>query len=98
MSGAFSKHPSAAGQCDGTDKSNTAAHAPSKASLRLGVCTCLSQGTRVGGVGVSMLIPEVFGDVVARQLGHYVGDVSIGAEVLQPFVGAPWWRNTRSAG
>lgn len=44
-----------------------------------------------------MVITEVFGNVVSRQLSHNVGDVSIGAEVLQPFMSATWWRKTTAA-
>lgn len=57
--------------------------------------TSLSQGTGVWGVWVSMVITEVFGDVVACQLSHNVGDVTEGAEVLQTLVSTTLWRKTR---
>lgn len=63
---------------------------------RIRVRTCLFLGTRVGGVRVPVVITEVFGDVVARQLSHNVGDVSIRAEVLQPLVSATSWRKRRT--
>lgn len=48
--------------------------------------TRLSQGTGVWGVWVSVIITEVFGNIVSSQFGHNVWDVSIRAEVLQPFM------------
>lgn len=54
--------------------------------LRTRVSTGLSQRTGVWRVWVSVVITEVFGNVVACQLGHNVGDVAKRAEVLQPFM------------
>lgn len=65
--------------------------------LPLTACTCLSKGTGVWRVWVAMVITEVFGDVVACQLSHNVGDVSIRAEVLQPFMSPTWWRTKSTA-
>lgn len=65
--------------------------------LRTKVSTCLSQGTGVRRVWVSVVITEVFGNVVSRQLSHNVWDVSVRAEVLQPFVGTTLWRITNTA-
>lgn len=61
-------------------------------------CTGLSQGARVRGVWVSVVLAQVFGDVVASQLGHNVGDVAERAEVLQPFVSTTWWSRTSITG
>lgn len=41
--------------------------------------TRLSQGTGVWWVWVAVVITEVFGNIVACELCHNVGDVSIGA-------------------
>lgn len=56
--------------------------------------TCHSQGTRVWRVGVPVIITDVFGDVVACQLGNNVGNVAERAEVLQPLVSTALWRKT----
>ncbi len=62
--------------------------------VRTGVCTSLSQGTGVWGVRVTVVITEIFGNVVTCQLGHNVGDVAKGAEVLQPLMSTTLWRKT----
>jgi len=56
------------------------------------VSTCLSQGTRVWRVRVPVVLAEVFGNVVSGQLGHNIGDVAKGSEVLEPFVSTTLWR------
>lgn len=55
------------------------------------MCTGLSQRTGVRRVWVSVVIAQVFGNVVAGQLGHYVGDVPKRAQVLQALVSTPLW-------
>lgn len=62
--------------------------------LKTRVSTCLSQGTGVWRVWVSVVIAEVFGNIVACQLGHNVGDVAVRAEVLQPLMSTTLWRKT----
>lgn len=54
--------------------------------------TRFPQRTGVRGVRVSVIITEVFGNIVACQLCHDVWDVSVRAQVLQPFVSTTWWR------
>ena len=53
--------------------------------------TGLPNGTWVRGVGVAMVLAEILGNIVSRQLRHNVRDVPIGAEVLQALMRAPWW-------
>lgn len=62
--------------------------------LRTRVSTRLSHGAGVWRVRVSVVLAEVFGNVVACQLSHNVGDVAKGAEVLQPLVSTALWRKT----
>lgn len=56
------------------------------------IFTSLSQRTGVGRVWVSVVITEVFGNIVACQLGHNVGDVAERTQVLQAFVSTPLWK------
>lgn len=104
MSGAFSRQPSAAVMRQKEKKEdNDLLHVKTlKMSpvsnddvslwLRTRGSTALSQWTRVWGVRVSVVITEVFGNVVACQLGQNVGDVAIGTEVLQALVSTTLWR------
>lgn len=103
MSGAFSRQPSAAvmrqkeKEEDDVLDVKTLKMAPVSNDdvslwLRTRGSTALSHWTRVWGVRVSVVITEVFGNVVACQLGHNVGDVAIGTEVLQALVSTTLWR------
>lgn len=56
------------------------------------VFTTLSQRTGVGRVWISVVITKVFGNIVACQLGHDVGDVAKRTQVLQAFVSTPLWK------
>lgn len=101
MSGAFSRQPSAAvkrqkEEEDVLDVKTLQMYSASNDDVSLWLrtrgSTALSHWTRVWGLRVSVVITEVFGNVVACQLGHNVGDVAIGTKVLQALVSTTLWR------
>lgn len=54
------------------------------------------QWTGVGWVWVALVLIEILWDVIPCQLSHNVGDVAVGAQVLQSFMGTTFdalWPN-----
>lgn len=55
--------------------------------------TSLPSWAWIRRVWVSVVVNDIFGNIISRQLGHKVGDVSKGTEELQALVSATLWKN-----